>query len=81
MKPDDAPYGTRTRVLALRGLRPGPLDERGQCQNNAQILANGRIPVKELFINDRTLTWHLRQRDMASEVVGRQANGEAGSSA
>ena len=34
MKPDDAPYGTRTHVLALRGLRPRPLDERGLCLAN-----------------------------------------------
>ena len=51
MKPQCAPYGTRTRVLALRGLRPRPLDERGLShQERVRILANGRIPVKEQLI-------------------------------
>ena len=50
-----APYGTRTRVLALRGLRPRPLDERGLYTligiDCLRILANGRISVKELLIS------------------------------
>lgn len=32
----DAPYGIRTRVLALRGPRPRPLDEWSECSLSYQ---------------------------------------------
>src|SRR5690625_3585882 len=42
-----APYGTRTRVSALRGLRPGPLDEgsgaSGQCPSRPLRPAGDRL--------------------------------------
>ena len=34
---DGAPYGIRTRVLALRGPRPGPLDEGSNCLAAADL--------------------------------------------
>ena len=35
-------YGIRTRVLALRGPRPGPLDESGAYSKHCSSLDDGR---------------------------------------
>ena len=41
------PYGTRTRVFAVRGRRPRPLDE-GAVQNGAAPLSGACSNVKRL---------------------------------
>lgn len=44
------PYGTRTRVFAVRGRRPGPLDE------GANGLRGGHMWARQRLVNQRALT-------------------------
>ena len=47
------PYGTRTRVFAVRGRRPGPLDEGANCRTRSD--GGGHMWVGAPLVNYREL--------------------------
>src|SRR5688500_19949304 len=77
-RPDGDPYGTRTRVFAVRGRRPGPLDEgaiglrAGHMWARRRLVKSVQLEPHKAHRAGRVVTTVQPRQSIGDEVHGKQ---------